>query len=122
LRQTDDIDLAELLTVLNGRLAATKGRTFQLGHHLLLDVRTIDDLRQAWYNRVVPQVRAWFANEEEKPSQILGETFVERRSARPRWQAALSVPPDALPSTYEIRILDRDEFRWAIQELAAGGA
>ncbi len=122
LRQTDDIDLAELLTVLNGRLAATKGRTFQLGHHLLLDVRTIDDLRQAWYNRVVPQVRVWFADEEEKLSQILGETFVERRSARPRWQAALSVPPDALPSTYEIRILDRDEFRWAIQELAAGGA
>ena len=24
--------------------------------------------------------------------------------------------------TYEIRILDRDEFRWAIQELAAGAA
>ena len=122
LGETDDIDLAALLTVLNGRLAATKGRTFQLGHHLLLDVRTIDDLRQAWYNGIVPQVRAWFAHEEEKLSQILGDTFVERRLQRPRWQTGLAVPPDALPPTYEIRILDRDEFRWAIQELAAGGA
>ncbi len=119
---TDDIDLAALLTVLNERLVAVKGRAYQLGHHLLLEVRTIDDLRQAWYNHIVPQIRTWFVDEEAKLPLLLGDTFVVQRTVRPAWQAALAVPPDALSPRYDIRILDRDEFRWAIQELAAGGA
>ena len=122
LRKTDDIDLASLLIVLNERLTAVKGRMHQIGHHLLLDVRTLDDLRQAFYYRIVPLVRTWFEGEEEMLPLIFGNTLVVRRTVRPGWQTALAVPPDAFPPTYEIRILDRDEFRWAIQELAAGAA
>ncbi len=122
LRKTDDIDLASLLTVLNERLTAAKGRMHQIGHHFLLDVRTLDDLRQAWNYRIVPLVRTWFEGEEEMLPLIFGDAFVVRKTVRPPRNTTLAVPPDTLPPTYEIRILDRDEFRWAIQELAAGGA
>lgn len=78
------IDLEHLLTHLNQCITALIGRDYQIGHSYLIAVRSIEDLRFAWFHRIIPLLQEYFYNDGEKLKAVLGE-FVQKKD----WDQAI---------------------------------
>jgi len=73
-----DVALDALLTRLNQRVAALLDRDHQIGHSYLLGVENLDDLRFAWYHRIVPLLQEYFYNDGERLKAVLGAAFMAK--------------------------------------------
>ncbi len=118
------VDLRALLTIMNERISVLLDRDHQIGHSYLMGLHNVDDLRFAWYHRIVPLLQEYFYNDGERLRAVLGKRFVDE--IRP--DSGLF---DALPENFdldmphvEIRTFEGDDdgFLNSLQELAAQGA
>ena len=55
-----DLDLAAILQALNERLRLLVDREHQIGHAWLMGVRSLDDLRERFANRILPLLAEYF--------------------------------------------------------------
>lgn len=74
------IDLRALLTALNERLEVVLDRDHRLGHAWLLSVRTLEDLRTVFREKLIPQLQEYFYGHWERLGQVLGVGFVQRKA------------------------------------------
>lgn len=70
------VDLQRLLDVINQRLEYLLGRDYRLGHAWLMSVGSLEQLRQAFRNKVIPQLQEYFYGNWGRIGQILGPDFV----------------------------------------------
>ncbi len=112
------VDLARVLTVLNQRIIALLDRDHQIGHSYLYGIETLEDLRFAWYHRVVPLLQEYFYNDMERLRAVLGEGFVRRVTVDPLAQQLLGDLWDADTQRYELAHLDPNAFVAALKTLA----
>ncbi|KAB2906737.1 MAG: AAA domain-containing protein [Kofleriaceae bacterium] len=68
----DGVDVAELLHVLNRRIELLHDRDHTLGHAYFLHCNTLDDLRDALLNRVLPLLQEYFHGHWERICMVLG--------------------------------------------------
>lgn len=108
------VDLRALLTRLNERIAQQLDRDHQIGHSYFMKLADADDLRFAWYKRVVPLLQEYFYNDGERLRGVIGPKFVP--------PAAGGTGEQSERERGEVERLDGDEFLAALRELAAGGA
>jgi 5-methylcytosine-specific restriction endonuclease McrBC GTP-binding regulatory subunit McrB len=101
LRSVDDINLGAILTRLNQGIVALLDRDHQIGHSYLMDIERTNDLRFAWYHRVVPLLQEYFYNDGERLRAVLGAEFVRKEPLRKVF--------DAPPESFE-----EDSFRYDI--------
>ena len=73
------VNLEKLLAALNQRLEYLLGRDYCLGHAWLLGVGSLDGLRAAFRNKVIPQLQEFFPGNWGRIGQILGPRFVEEK-------------------------------------------
>lgn len=71
------VDLGALLFKLNKRIRALLDRDQQVGHSYFMKVKTLEDLRFAWYHQIVPLLQEYFYNDTERLKAVLGQSFVE---------------------------------------------
>lgn len=116
LDEVDGVDLAQLLSLLNGRIVATLDRNHQIGHSYFTNVRTLDDLHFIWYQRIIPLLQEYFYEDSERLQAVLGETFIQHDAAAtaPSNQARFS---NTTHDCYTIRRLSGASFRAALLEL-----
>ncbi len=83
-----------LLRVINGRIVEKLDREHQIGHTYLLGVKTLEALKRAFQNRVVPLLQEYFYDDWEKMRGVLNDNaFITRREGveRPVFDV---LPPD----------------------------
>lgn len=70
------VNLEKLLAALNLRLEYLLGRDYCLGHAWLIGVGSLDGLRAAFRNKVIPQLQDFFPGNWGRIGQILGTRFI----------------------------------------------
>lgn len=116
------VDLPALLARLNERVAALLDRDHRVGHSYFIGLGGAEDLRFAWYARVVPLLEEYFYNDHERLRAVLGARFVRPVRVDAATKAALSEFADAERVPHEIARLEGVEFVEALRELAGGAA
>lgn len=74
----DGINLSDLLNGLNARLHILKDKDHSIGHAWFWNVRTIDQLRRVFADKILPLLKEYFYNDYEKMGLLLGEGFFEK--------------------------------------------
>ena len=77
------VDLAELLRLLNARIAALRDNDHQLGHSYFLEIETWENLRDVMVDRIVPLLREYFFANYGQLQLVVGKSFCR---ASPRSQ------------------------------------
>lgn len=70
------VNLEKLLTALNLRLEYLLSRDYCLGHAWLIGVGSLEGLRAAFRNKVIPQLQDFFPGNWGRIGQILGPRFI----------------------------------------------
>ena len=76
-REVDGINLALLLRTMNDRIAILKDKDHMIGHAWLMNVETLDDLKEVFGNKILPLLQEYFYNDYEKLGLVLGDAFFE---------------------------------------------
>ena len=70
------VNLQLLLEAINKRLEYLLGRDYRLGHAWLMGVNSLNQLRQVFRNKIIPQLQEYFYANWGRIGQILGPDFV----------------------------------------------
>lgn len=73
----DGVNLKLLLKKLNDRLTVLKDRDHTIGHAWLWNTTTIDSLRLAFKDKIIPLLQEFFYNDYEKLGLLLGDRFIQ---------------------------------------------
>lgn len=73
----DGVNLKLLLKKLNDRLTVLKDRDHTIGHAWLWNTKTIDSLRLAFKDKIIPLLQEFFYNDYEKLGLLLGDRFIQ---------------------------------------------
>lgn len=77
-REVDGVNLGEILRTINQRLEALIDRDHTIGHAFFINVKTLDDLKAAFANKIIPLLQEFFYGEWNKIGLVLGEEFVRK--------------------------------------------
>lgn len=78
-QDVDGVNCQEMLRVMNDRITALLDREHQIGHTYLMGVGTMDELADAFRNRIFPLLQEYFFDDWPKIRAVLGrnEHFVQ---------------------------------------------
>lgn len=76
-KEIDGIRLEELLRTINKRIKVLIDRDHTIGHAYLIGVKTKNDLRNAFENKIIPLLQEYFYGDYGKIGLVLGEGFVK---------------------------------------------
>lgn len=71
------LDLERLLLTVNERLSVLLTKDHTIGHAWLMDVYSLENLQQAFKNKILPLLQEYFYNNYAKIGLVLGEAFFE---------------------------------------------
>lgn len=77
IKQAGQVNLQILLTTLNDRLIVLKDSDHTIGHAWLWEVDSIEKLKVAFANKILPLLQEYFYNDYEKLGLVLGDAFFE---------------------------------------------
>lgn len=118
LHEIAGVDLSDLLTQLNRRLATLLDRDHQIGHSYLMGIEDIEQLRFVWYHQIVPLLQEYFYNDGQRLRAVLGDGFVAQRKLDEATKNALGELYDPETSGYDIVALYDEDFLEALRQLA----
>lgn len=76
----DDIDVVEILKVMNDRIEKLIDKDHNIGHSYFLGIETLDELKQAFKDKVIPLLEEYFFGDFGKISLVLGSSFITKSS------------------------------------------
>lgn len=74
----EGINLQELLTRINQRLERLLDLDHTIGHAFLWDVKGLEDLKNRFSTKVIPQLQEYFYGDWRKIGMVLGDSFVQK--------------------------------------------
>lgn len=69
----DDVNVSEILKVINKRIEVIYDREHTIGHAFLMGVNNLNDLRNAFKNKILPLLEEYFYEDWKKIQLILGD-------------------------------------------------
>ena len=72
------VTLSDLLTTINKRLEKLLSKDHLIGHSYFLNVRSTDELKSAFQNKIIPLLQEYFYGDFGKIGLVLGRGFLER--------------------------------------------
>jgi 5-methylcytosine-specific restriction protein B len=95
LGEVDGVRLSAMLSAINQRLEVLVGRDHTIGHAFFMRVHDLNDLRQAFHSKVIPQLQEYFYGDWEKINWVLGDQFVTKEQAvKITWPGNSNGPDD----------------------------
>lgn len=70
-----------IFKIINQRIEVLKDREHQIGHSYFMGVKNEDDLKDVFYDKIIPLLQEFFYGDYEKIQLVLGEGFVKKDSA-----------------------------------------
>lgn len=74
-------DVRSIFKIINQRIEVLKDREHQIGHSYFMGVENEDDLKDVFYDKIIPLLQEYFYGDYEKIQLVLGEGFVKKESA-----------------------------------------
>lgn len=84
-KQPENIDLCQLLTVINERIALHIGSEAEIGHAYFMNIDTLADLNETMQQQIIPLLIELLLGETERLKDILTAEFVQELSY-PEWE------------------------------------
>jgi len=112
----DGVDVARLLEVVNARIRFLYDRDHQLGHSYFMGVRTLDDLRMVFLDRLIPLLQEYFHEDWIRISAVLGCAH-HPENAKPLSDNAYPILEvdlqkcSTIPGAVELELNDRPDYR-----------
>jgi 5-methylcytosine-specific restriction protein B len=106
------LSLEKLLRVLNLRIEKLLDKDHQIGHSYLMNVFSIEELKQAFSKNIIPLLQEYFYGDYGKIGMILGEAFFEINTEEDvAFKPFFEYPGDELSEKpiYRLRNLDNME-------------
>lgn len=72
----EDIDLGKLMDIINQRVEVLLDKDHQIGHSYFLRINSIEGLKTAFYNKIIPLLQEYFYGDYGKIGLVLGKGFV----------------------------------------------
>lgn len=72
----EGVNLQKLLTAVNTKVTEEIDRNHQIGHSYLMHINTLQDLRMAWYQKIIPLLQEYFYDDSDDLQAIL-KSFVD---------------------------------------------
>lgn len=76
----EDINLSQLLRTINTRIEKLLDRDHQIGHSYFLSVGSLNDLKLAFQNKIIPLLQEYFFGDYGKIGLVLGKGFVRKKN------------------------------------------
>ncbi len=76
--EIDGIDLRKLLRTINERIELLIDSDHKIGHSYFINLKTLDDLKTAFENKVIPLLQEYFFGDIAKIGLVLGSGFIEK--------------------------------------------
>lgn len=118
-----DISLKDLLETINGRIEILKDREHQIGHSYFMGFVKVEaceieakELLPVFKNNIIPLLQEYFYGDYEKILLVLGEGFIERKTASVKFAGNQSYD-DVPENIYSIRNVIETEAEDAIKKL-----
>lgn len=118
-----DISLKDLLETINGRIEILKDREHQIGHSYFMGFVKgtackieAKELLPVFKNNIIPLLQEYFYGDYEKILLVLGEGFIERKTASVKFAGNQSYD-DVPENIYSIRNVIETEAEDAIKKL-----
>ena len=119
----DGVDLKLLLETMNERIEVLVDRDHTIGHAFLIDIKSIDELRNAFANKIIPLLQEYFYGNYRKMEMVIGSAFFKITEANKVKFAVQSEDYDADGKMYQIlnisdkTIMTDEAFIQALQKL-----
>lgn len=72
----EGIGLGDLLKGLNNRIEILLDKDHLIGHSYFLKVTNLDDLKDVWYNEIIPLLEEYFYGDSNKIKAVIGKDFI----------------------------------------------
>lgn len=69
-------NLSDILTTLSNRLKVLKDREHQIGHSYFMGINNEEELKDVFFDKIIPLLQEYFYGDYEKIQMILGDGFV----------------------------------------------
>lgn len=69
--------LADILYTINSRIEVLKDRDHLIGHSYFMKVNTEEDLKNVFFDKIIPLLQEYFYGDYEKILMVLGDGFIE---------------------------------------------
>lgn len=74
-----EIDLKSMLTAINDRIELLLDKDHLIGHSYFLGIKTIEDLKDAFRNKVIPLLEEYFYGKPQLIGLVLGPSFLKEK-------------------------------------------
>ena len=102
----DGVNGRDLLRAVNGRIVERLDREHQIGHTYLMGIQTLEALKRAFQNRIVPLLQEYFYDDWKKLRGVLNENAFITSTTREGTDPVF----DVLPPEHDLW-LDAKEYR-----------
>ncbi len=92
-----DIDLRNILEVINSRIEVLLDKDHLIGHSYFMKVESLFDLRNAFYNEIIPLLQEYFFGDYGKITMVLGEGFCQVKNDANQVKFAVDSNNDDIP-------------------------
>ena len=76
----EENNVRSIFEIINQRIEVLKDREHQIGHSFFMGVEKEDDLKDVFYDKIIPLLQEYFYGDYEKIQLVLGEGFVKKES------------------------------------------
>lgn len=113
------VDLKHLLETINERIESLIDRDHTIGHAYLINVKSLQDLRVAFKDKIVPLLQEYFYGDYGKIGLVLGEGFVdvEMKSDDIFSSFPYEGREGLTQTSYTLKSFDDIDFEEALQQL-----
>lgn len=77
--KSEEIDLEAMLTAINNRIELLLDKDHLIGHSYFMGIKTIEDLRAAFSNKVIPLLEEYFYGKPQMIGMVLGPEFLKEK-------------------------------------------
>nr|HRD00993.1 AAA family ATPase [Candidatus Syntrophosphaera thermopropionivorans] len=118
----EDINLEKLLRVINERIIGLLDKDHCIGHSYFMNIENLQDLKQVFFNKIIPLLQEYFYGRYEKIGLILSPKFLNPIEYKESKYSKLDFPyeEDLEHTVYLIKSENEvpdEEFKEALKEI-----
>lgn len=74
------VDLVKLLETINERIEVLVDRDHTIGHSYFMSVKTMKDLKNVFYDKIIPLLQEYFYGDYSKMEMVIGSGFFDKKN------------------------------------------
>ncbi len=80
-----EVELDKLLGAINNRIEVLIDKDHQIGHSYFIGINSLEDLKLAFKDKIIPLLEEYFYTDFAKIGLILGEKFIKKETVKPKF-------------------------------------